>query len=239
MSRLDTCRSEAFRKQCSERMKLRHKLGIAPTFKNRRTVGHSYPETWFIEFLKKEYNFEENVDYETERSFHKFFLDFAWPEKRLCIEIDGDLHRYEKQQINDREKDRLLKEEGWKELRLTWSFIQTNKEKVKELVDEFLKNEGDISQPLWKSRKQLLEEKYKEFEICGVLKDKNGHYCTRKVTDEQWLERKNKILASGVDLTKFGWVGKVSQITGYTNREIYNTIEHFTDLKEKVFRRNK
>lgn len=38
MSRLDTCRSDTFRKQCSERMKLRHKLGLAPIFKSRRTI---------------------------------------------------------------------------------------------------------------------------------------------------------------------------------------------------------
>ena len=42
---------------------------------------------------------------------------------------------------------------------------------------------------------------------------------------------------SGVDLTKFGWVNKVTQITGYTRREIYNTVEHFVELKEQVFRR--
>ena len=47
------------------------------------------------------FNQIENIDYETERPFYRFFLDFAWPEKRLCIEIDGELHRYEKQQNND------------------------------------------------------------------------------------------------------------------------------------------
>lgn len=189
--------------------------------------------------MEHEFNLKENVDYETERSFHKFFLDFAWPEKRLCVEIDGELHRYKKQQINDAEKDRLLKEEGWKELRLTWSFIQSNKERTKEIVKKFLENTGDVTQPLWKSKRQLAEEKRKENELNNIPKDKNGHYHPKKVTENDWLNRKNKILASGVDLTKFGWVGKVSQITGYTNREIYNTIEHFDDLKEKVFRRNK
>lgn len=69
------------------------------------------------------------------------------------------MHRYEKQQINDAEKDRLLKEEGWKELRLTWSFIQSNKEQIKEIVKNFLKNNGDVTQPLWKSKRQLAEEK--------------------------------------------------------------------------------
>lgn len=189
--------------------------------------------------MEHEFNLKENVDYETERSFHKFFLDFAWPEKRLCIEIDGELHRYKKQQINDAEKDRLLKEEGWKELRLTWSFILSHKEQIKEIVKIFLENNGDVTQPLWKSKCQLAEEKRKENELNGVLKDKQGKYCPRKLTEDQWLERKEIILNSDVDLTKFGWVGKVSQITGYTNREIYNTIEHFDDLKEKVFRRNK
>ena len=181
MSRLDTCRSDAFRKQCSERMNYVINLDQHQLLKVEELFGHSHPEKWFIGLLEHEFNLKENVDYETERSFHKFFLDFAWPEKRLCIEIDGELHRYEKQQINDAEKDRLLKEEGWKELRLTWSFIQSNKEQTKEIVKNFLENTGDVTQPLWKSKRQLAEEKRKENELNNIPKDKNGRYHPKKL----------------------------------------------------------
>ena len=49
--------------------------------------------------------------------------------------------------------------------------------------------------------------------------------------------RKNLILNSNVDLTKFGWVNKVEKITGLTRRQIYVTVNR-TDLKNIVFRRH-
>lgn len=41
-----------FRLQASERMKERHKLGLAATFQNRNKCPHSFPEQWLIGILK-------------------------------------------------------------------------------------------------------------------------------------------------------------------------------------------
>lgn len=47
-------------------------------------------------------------------------------------------------------------------------------------------------------------------------------------------ENYNKILNSGVDLTNFGWVNKVSQITKLTRRQIARIV-NLTDLKDSVY----
>ena len=42
----------------------------------------------------------------------------------------------------------------------------------------------------------------------------------------------------GIDLMKFGWVGKVKKLTGLTQRELENTLEHFnTEFEGKYFKR--
>lgn len=179
-------------------------------------------------YIKNEFNQIENIDYKTEKPFYRYFLDFAWPEKRLCIEIDGELHRYKKQKENDTKKDELLKQDGWKELRLKWAYIIKNKKETIEFIRIFLSECGDITIPLYKSKKELHEEKQKE---------KLVKYPHNKLSDIQLLKRKNKILNSGIDLTKFGWVNKVSKLTNLSRREINFTVNYFEDLKNKVFYR--
>ena len=180
----------------------------------------------------------ENVDYITEKPFYKYFLDFAWPEKRLCIEIDGAQHqRFDKLILNDTEKDRLLKEDGWKELRLKWGYIVKYTQDAIKLITDFLNEQGDITVPLYKSNSEIWEEKRKENELNGVLKDKQGKYCPRKLSEDQWLKRKEIILNSGIDLTKLGWKSEVERKTELTRREIINTVNHFADLQELCYKR--
>lgn len=85
-----------------------------------------------------------------------------------------------------------------------------------------------------KNKTELNYEYYKE---NGLL-DNRGYYNAQKYSCEIWEERKQKIINSGIDLMKFGWVGKVMKQTGLTKRKLEDTIEHFWDyFKDKIFRR--
>lgn len=80
--------------------------------------------------------------------------------------------------------------------------------------------------------------KNKENELNNVPKDVIGRYNHNILSENIWLERKEKILTCGVDLMKFGWVGKVKQLTGLSQRELENTLIHFKEEFEgKYFRR--
>lgn len=87
----------------------------------------------------------ENVDYITEKPFYKYFFRFCMARKRLCIEIDGDQHqRFDKLILNNTEKDRLLKEDGWKELRLKWGYIvKYTQDAIKLITEKLLKMSED------------------------------------------------------------------------------------------------
>lgn len=84
----------------------------------------SYPEQFFMEVIKNEF---DDKDYVREYPFHRFSLDFAWLKKKKCIEIDGQQHDicpgYKER---DERKDALLLSEGWKVLRIKWVDMYKN-----------------------------------------------------------------------------------------------------------------
>ena len=103
---------------------------------------HSYPEKWLIKVLENEFGMKEHIDYKTELPFGRYALDFAWINKKFCIEIDGEQHeRFEKYKLRDNKKDELLKQNNWQEIRIKWKdcfnnpkfYIELIRNKFKEL----------------------------------------------------------------------------------------------------------
>ena len=129
--------TEETKRKLSEAMKKAHAEGRAHNIGECRWNNeHSWPEKWFIQVIENEF---EDKNYKCEVPFHRFSLDFAWINKKKCIEIDGGWHETEEQKARDREKDRLLEEDGWQLLRMPWKEVyrETQKwiEKAKIFVD--------------------------------------------------------------------------------------------------------
>ena len=131
--------SNEHRKHVSEGMKKAHAEGRAHNIGECRWNNKpSWPEQWFMSVIKNEFN---DKNFKREFSFHKFSLDFAWVEKKKCIEIDGQQHeRDEEQKRRDCEKEQLLKEDGWELLRMPWKEVYKDTkiwiEKAKAFIDE-------------------------------------------------------------------------------------------------------
>ena len=79
---------------------------------------------------------------------------------------------------------------------------------------------------LFANKRKTLEERNKEKE---QTRKKN-----KEKRNEEIEKRKEQILNSGVDLSKFGWVDKVSEITKLTRRQIARIVK-LTDLKNFVY----
>lgn len=78
------------REKISASMKKAHSEGRAHNIGECRWNNEpSYPEQWFMKVLKNEFGLEKDKDYKMEFSSHRFSLDFAWPNEKICIEIDG------------------------------------------------------------------------------------------------------------------------------------------------------
>ena len=98
----------------------------------------SWPEQWFMTVIENEFT---DKKYQREFPFHRFSLDFAWVEKKKCIEIDGEQHEVDvEQKRRDLQKDNLLHEDGWKLLRMPWKEVFKNPKhwinKARTFIDE-------------------------------------------------------------------------------------------------------
>ena len=73
-----------------------------------------------------------------QHSIGGYILDFYCPEKRLIIEIDGEIHNEKEQEEYDRVRDKFFKEIDFTVLRFSNSEIDKNLIKVIEKIKETL-----------------------------------------------------------------------------------------------------
>jgi len=108
-----------------------------PYLLNHSSKGMSWPEQQFSDKLKK----ENIIGWYNEFRNGLYSYDFAWPDIKLDIEIDGGTHEQENVKIKDLKRDTWSKKQGWTVLRFTWKDIRynldnciiTTKKKIKEL----------------------------------------------------------------------------------------------------------
>lgn len=123
----------------SESMKKAHKENRAHNIGSSRWNNQpSYPEQFFMKVIENEFN---DKNYIREYSFSIYSLDFAWTEKRKCIEIDGEQHeRFEEYKQRDLKKDTYLSNAGWKILRIKWKDLYHNTKAWIKIAKDFIEN---------------------------------------------------------------------------------------------------
>lgn len=116
--------SYSHRKSISDSMKKAHAEGRAHNIGMCRWNNEpSYPEKFFSSVIENEF---EDKNYVREFPVGKYSIDFAWVDKKLAIEIDGEQHDALEQSIHDKEKDKYLSNNGWKVLRVKWKQMFNN-----------------------------------------------------------------------------------------------------------------
>lgn len=85
---------------------------------------------------KKMFGFKVRRQYGIEN----FILDFYCPKLKLAIEVDGDVHHYRKKQALDSRKDKLLKNEGIKLVRLNSYDLEEDYESIILYLEDIFKN---------------------------------------------------------------------------------------------------
>lgn len=91
----------------------------------------------------------ESIFLDAKRNYHvdRYFLDFAWPEKKIYIEVDGEQH-YKDPKIIEHDKIRteILESLNWKCIkRIRWSaFKKLSNDKKKQTIDSILEQISKI-----------------------------------------------------------------------------------------------
>lgn len=128
--------SEETKKKISEGRKqyLQNNPDKVPYLLNH-SRNESYPELYFDNIFSKEY--KKNEDYKTYLQVGIYEIDFAFLNKGIAIEIDGDQHYLDKKIVeSDIRKTEYITKQGWEILRVCWSDYQKLNVKQKE---EFIK----------------------------------------------------------------------------------------------------
>lgn len=94
----------------------------------------SYPEKYFAQIFKPwspKYNF----------SVGKYFIDFAFIDKMIGVEIDGRRHDDNDVAIKDNARTKFLESKGWNILRIKWTnpINDLSKNRLKYQIDNVIK----------------------------------------------------------------------------------------------------
>lgn len=117
-------RSEEEKRKISEGQKIAHKEGRNCSWIGRRKRSFA-EQFWYDIFAKDlgENSFENN--YKVPNSKSAYFLDFAWPDRKLYFEVDGETHYSEEGKKHDEERAKFLQDKGWLLIcRCRWSDFQ-------------------------------------------------------------------------------------------------------------------
>lgn len=123
--------SEEHKKKLSE-IAIKNMRGTHTNWLNKKK---SYAEEYFDKiFLTAEKQYRVN----------RFVLDYAWPEKKFYIEVDGEQHYTEEGLKHDETRTKILLEEGWDCFtRIRWSnFQKMNRNEKEEFIKDLTRASG-------------------------------------------------------------------------------------------------
>lgn len=110
------CSRECANKLSSITAKQRVANGTHQGWASRDKLKPSFPEKVTMEILL-ELNCQS---YMREMKIGKWFIDFAFTDKMIALEIDGKQHTYSDRIVKDAEKDTFLQSQGWQVHRVQW-----------------------------------------------------------------------------------------------------------------------
>jgi very-short-patch-repair endonuclease len=186
-----------------------------------RTKNLSYPEKIFLNKLN-ELEWGKKYSIKREYSFFPYFIDFAFLNEKVAVEIDGSQHLLPERKKRDNEKDELLISSGW-------TIVRIAEHKLKTEINAVF---NDIEKILNKNKKP------KKYKVGIVLQPKNYQKIKREkngLTKKQYesilsqrkVERPDyNTLISEVEL--FGYTG-----TGKKYGVSDNTIRKWIKFYEK------
>lgn len=171
-----------------------------------------------------QYRLYDKYDIVYNYSLYPYFVDFAFTNIKLGVELDEPCHfKYCTRIKHDIERDNLLFEKyNWKMFRI--AFNDNWDEKIKELlsvlenVDNY--NNKSLENRLYYNRCNEQDKKdvkkIRNQEIDKLAKNKVKQSIHLEQKEKQIEEIRQRLLNSDIDFSKYGWVGPAAKIIGIT-----------------------
>ena len=140
-----------------------------------RLSNVSYPEKLFIEYVESN-GLDKKYSIIREYSVFPYFIDFAFVNQMVAIEIDGSQHLLPERKERDDKKDKLLNELGWLVIRVSEKEIKTNIGETFNQILSILKDKpkinnhriGLIVKPKKRQKKERNEFGFTEKQIQSI-----------------------------------------------------------------------
>lgn len=186
---------------------------------------YSFLEKWFIDNIIIKYELTNKYDIISEKVVNSYFLDFAFDNIKLDVELDGRCHfnHGEDRIQHDINRDQNLNNEGWKVYQISYKDVECDGEKT---INDFINylNNIDILQPKQLDYNEIIDHTkiYKKQQIKRKIDKLN-----RKIENEnkkkeyyqnlftEWI---NILKKSDIDFSKFGWKTKVFNLLHCSHR---------------------
>jgi very-short-patch-repair endonuclease len=210
---------------------LKKRIGNTPWDKRQRGEM-SYLENWFKEDVILKYKLQEKYDIVYNYAEYPFFLDFAFTNIKLAVELDGKCHfKNGNERIqHDIDRDKKLVEQGWTMYRIRYDqinavtieaflkFLENTHVIESKIYGDNLYKYAEIKKPKEKKRKVQvdLKEKYKERQIKYV----------------------DLLMKSEIDFFTHGWVVQAAKIINQKPQKVNKWMKKIMpDFYEKCFKR--
>lgn len=181
---------------------------------NRQKKVRSYAEQWLKDYIDSNCT---DLNYKEDYPIKNYSLDFAWPHKQICIEMDGEQHFLDQERYeSDRKKDNFLLNCGWKILRIRWKECIIDKDQYRNVIYNFIEKSEII--PIIKRYKS---KKEKRIEYSKSLICKGGRTTKIKMFDRYCL------IKPFLEDLKFGWISKCSKQTKLTSDQIRRVCNYY------------
>lgn len=201
----------------------------------KRSRGElSILEQWFYDNVILKFKLEEKYDIINEYAEFPYFIDFAFVNIKLAVELDGPAHfRYGNVRFeHDLKKDKFLLEKGWKIFRIAYNEKEKKIQEFLNLLDnlnEYEYKQKKLENHIYRLKPRMLKKHRTKAEYNLFRKERS-----LKLQEERIF----KIKTSDIDLKKFGWVNKVSKLIGIRYSKIHKwMIRYAPEILETCFKK--
>lgn len=193
----------------------------------RKRNEPSYPEKCFIKFLE-ENKYSEKYLIEREYPVFPYYIDFAFVDLKVAVEIDGSQHILDVERIErDKDKDKTLVHNGWKVLRVTENLVKTDWTSLKRKLDETINvtNMPSVTKVgIFVAKKPRAKVERGPDGLSNKMRE--NALRQRKVKNRPSLEEINKLLENNTMVS-------VGKIFGVSDNTIRKWIKQYNNLKDK------
>lgn len=183
-------------------------------FGNRVNKKLSYLEQWFYDNIIIKYNLTNNYTIINEYTESMYFLDFAFINIKLDVELDGKCHfnNDNKRIDHDIKRDTFLRDKGWNIYRISWYDVKYNEQETIDKFINLLNSNNFIYDKSYYIRHKVLTNK----EFKYQQEQRNNKKEQKLLNKQKRINYFKNILIdleinSKINFSKFGWVNKATK----------------------------